>query len=114
MHSVRVDVVSLLLGSVKKREREREREREKEKERESVTQPFILPGKVIRAEWHKPSPLVENIKSKLQRPKIIPAPDNEFENTGWNDKIAVLKKTTLQLYFKTFIEKINSGNLIML
>ena len=24
-----------------------------------------------------------------------------------------LKKTTLQLYFKTFIEKINSANLIM-
>ena len=33
--------------------------------------------------------------------------------TGWNDKIIVLKKTTLQLYSKTFIEKINSGNLIM-
>ena len=33
--------------------------------------------------------------------------------TGWNDKIVVLKETTLQLYFKTFIEKINSGNLIM-
>ena len=33
--------------------------------------------------------------------------------TGLNDKIVVLKKTTLQLYFKTFIEKINSGNLIM-
>ena len=33
---------------------------------------------------------------------------------GWNDKIVVLKKTTLQIYFKTFIEKINSGNLIML
>ena len=33
--------------------------------------------------------------------------------TGWNDKIVVLKKTTLQLYFQTFIEKINSGNLIM-
>ena len=32
---------------------------------------------------------------------------------GWNAKIVVLKKTTLQLYFKTFIEKINSGNLIM-
>ncbi len=28
-------------------------------------------------------------------------------------KIVVLKKTTLQLYVKTFIEKINSGNLIM-
>ena len=35
------------------------------------------------------------------------------ESTGWNDKIVVLKKTTLHLYFKTFIEKINSGNLIM-
>ena len=36
-----------------------------------------------------------------------------FLYTGWNDKIVILKKTTLQLYFKTFIEKINSGNLIM-
>ena len=35
------------------------------------------------------------------------------ENSGWNDKIVVLKKTMLQLYFKTFIEKINSANLIM-
>ena len=34
-------------------------------------------------------------------------------STGWNDKIVVLKKTTLQLDFKTFIEKINSANLIM-
>ena len=34
-------------------------------------------------------------------------------NTGLNDKTVVLKKTTLRLYFKTFIEKINSGNLIM-
>ena len=33
--------------------------------------------------------------------------------TGWNAKIVVLKKTTLKLYFKTFIEKINSANLIM-
>ena len=32
---------------------------------------------------------------------------------GWDDKIAVLTKTTLQLYFKTFIENINSGKLIM-
>ena len=30
---------------------------------------------------------------------------NSTNNTGWNDKIVVLKKTTLQLYFKTFIEK---------
>ena len=36
-----------------------------------------------------------------------------FLNTGWNDKIVIPKKTTLQVYFKTFIEKINSGNLIM-
>ena len=28
-----------------------------------------------------------------------------FPNTRWNDKIAVLKKTTLQLYFKTFLKK---------
>ena len=33
--------------------------------------------------------------------------------TGWNNKIVVQKKTTLQLYFKTFIEKINSVNLII-
>ena len=26
-------------------------------------------------------------------------------STGWNDKIVILKKTTLQVYFKTFIEK---------
>ena len=46
---------------------------------------------------------------------------NDGMNTKWNDKIVVLKKTTLvvlkkttlQLYFKTFIEKINSGNLNM-
>ena len=33
--------------------------------------------------------------------------------TEWNAKIVVLKKTTLQLYFKNFIEKINSANFIM-
>ena len=33
--------------------------------------------------------------------------------TQQNDKIVVLKKTTLQLYFKTLINKINSANLIM-
>ena len=42
--------------------------------------------------------------------KIIPS---AFLYTGWNDKIVVLKKTIVQLYFKTFIEKINSANLIM-
>ena len=36
-----------------------------------------------------------------------------YTYSGWNEKIVVLKKTTLQLYFKTFIEKINSANLIM-
>ena len=36
-----------------------------------------------------------------------------FLYTGWNDKIVFLKKTTLQIYLKTFIEKINSANLIM-
>ena len=34
------------------------------------------------------------------------------QSIGWNNKIVVLKKTR-QLYFKTFIEKIISGNLIM-
>ena len=36
-----------------------------------------------------------------------------YTSAGWNDKIIVQKKTTLQLYFKTLIEKINSGYLIM-
>ena len=36
-----------------------------------------------------------------------------ISSTGWNDKIVALNKTTLQLYFKTFIEKYNSGNLIV-
>ena len=67
MRSHRVDVVCLLLGSVKKRGRE------------SITQPFILPGKVIQAEWHKPSSLVENIKSKPQTAKTIPALNNDFK-----------------------------------
>ena len=33
---------------------------------------------------------------------------------GGDDKIFILKKTTLQIYFKTFSEKIYSDNLIML
>ena len=33
--------------------------------------------------------------------------------TGPNNKIVVLKKTTLQLYFKTSTEKFNSGKFIM-
>ena len=44
---------------------------------------------------------------------LIQAKTEILNSTGWNDKIVVLKKTTLQLYFKTFIEKLNSGNLIM-
>ena len=36
-----------------------------------------------------------------------------FDITAWNGKIVVQKKTTLHLYLKTFIEKINSGYLIM-
>ena len=36
-----------------------------------------------------------------------------LQYTGWNYKIVVQKKTTLQIYFKTFIEKINSANLLM-
>ena len=47
--------------------------------RKIVTQPFILPGKVIRAEWNKPFSLVENIKSKIQRPKLIPALNNNLK-----------------------------------
>ena len=39
--------------------------------------------------------------------------DNDLKTTGWNDEIVVLKKTTQQLYFKTFIQKIDSGNLII-
>ena len=36
-----------------------------------------------------------------------------IQTSGWNDKIVVLNKMTLQLYLKTFFEKINSDNLIM-
>ena len=39
---------------------------------------------------------VKNMFLFLVRKEIV-------ENTGWNDKIVVLKKTTLQLYFKTVI-----------
>ena len=38
---------------------------------------------------------------------------NDFVSNGGTIKIVVQKKTTIQLYFKTFIEKINTGNLIM-
>ena len=46
--------------------------------------------------------------------KLFNAKFSFYIYTGWNDKIVVLKKTTLQLYFKTFIEKINSSDLIIL
>ena len=50
-----------------------------EEERERVfTQPFILPGKVIRAEWYKSFPLVENI-IETSTAKLIPALNNKFE-----------------------------------
>ena len=70
----------------------------------------------------------QKIKSKHQMMELLPSGgklifyscskekfgiDNKLVCTGWNDKIVVRKKTTLQLYFKTFIEKINSGNLII-
>ena len=48
----------LLLDSVKERE-----------DRSVLLENFILPGKVIRAEWDKSSSMVENIKSKPQRSK---------------------------------------------
>ena len=54
-----------------------------------------------RVEFH-----VCTINESAHRKKV-------WKLTGWNDKIIVPKKTTLQLCFKTFIEKINSGNLIM-
>ena len=38
----------------------------KEESERASTKPFILPGKVIGAEWHKSSSLDKNIKSKLQ------------------------------------------------
>ena len=39
-----------------------------EKER-TFSPPFILPGKVIQAEWDKSSSLVENMRSRPQRSK---------------------------------------------
>ena len=56
----------------------------------------------IVGEWFHPFIAITS------RSNLIPS-----RSTGVNDKIDVLKKTTQQLYFKTFIEKINSGNLIM-
>ncbi len=54
--------------------------------------------------------VTNNVKDVRKRESQV---DTKTKSTGWNDKIVVLKRTTLQLYFKTFIEKINSGNLIM-
>ena len=47
--------------------------------RKNVSSPFILPGKVSRAEWHKSFSLDEIYKSNFNG-QIIPAPDNKFEN----------------------------------
>ena len=44
----------------------------------AFTRLFILPGKVIRVKWHKSFSLDEN--SKTSTAKIIPTPDNKFEN----------------------------------
>ena len=49
---------------------------------------FAVPSSIFRSEL---SELMENAGGSFTR---------------WNDKIVVQKKTTLQLYFKTFIEKI--------
>ena len=48
-----------------------------------ITPAFILPRKMIRAEWHKSFSLDEIYKSKFERPKPIPAPDNNFENINY-------------------------------
>ena len=57
---------------------------------------------------------VGSLKPRMYGLPKIHKPNVPLRLILWNDKILVLKKTTLQLYFKTFIEKINSGNLIML
>ena len=54
---------------------------------------------------YKQIKLVTVVEGDLKAPFSI--------TTGGNDKIVVQKKTTQQDYFKTFIEKINSGNLIL-
>ena len=51
------------------------------------------------------------VYTKMRRQSMFILFDEIY--TGWNDKIVVPKKTTLQLNYKTFIEKINSANLIM-
>ena len=45
---------------------------------------------------------VESLQDRVER--LLNAYTYMHIYTGWNDKIVVLKKTTLQLYFKTFIE----------
>ena len=72
----------------------------------------------IQEEFSSPTEWLLNpeIKSKFNVCRSIfflPSVILMQSSTGRNAKIVVLKKTTLQLYFKTFIEKINSGNLIM-
>ena len=68
---------------------------------------FAKHSKIEASDWRTFKPLKSNF--------IFTSPtiDIFVAYTGWNYKIVVLKKTTLQLYFKTFIEKINSANLIM-
>ena len=58
MRSLCAEVVCQLLDSVEEKEVER-----------ALQHFFILPEKVIRAEWHKSFSLDEMYKSKLQRPK---------------------------------------------
>ena len=67
-----------------------------------MTQPGIEP--------RSPGPLANTLTLYANEPDLY---IYIYIYIGCNDKIVVLKKTTLQLYFKTFIKKINSGNFIM-
>ena len=49
--------------------------------------------------------MTKSMQTQLRYKSSINYIDNLYIYTGWNDKIVVLKKT--------FIEKINSSNLIM-
>ena len=76
-----------------------------------------LDCKVVSKQVRTPVTLLRSLSDKypgeMNEPPYPPSYGLNSTTTGWNDKIVVLKETTLQLYFKTFIEKINSGNLIM-
>ena len=52
---------------------------------------------------HLMQTLSNYLKTRVQRPQAINVDISQY--TRWNDKIVVQKKTTLQIYFKTFIEK---------